>query len=103
MTTLKPTVGKVFISQPKVEEKSAGGILLPPIQQKPSNQGIVVAAGSAFRLSDGTFSPSELKPGDKVIFNRQVAGMLKIDGEDLLIVKIDDVQAVIEEVPAESV
>jgi len=79
------------------EEKTTGGIIIPDTAKEKPQEGEVVAAGPGARNEKGELVPLELKAGDHVLFGKWSGTEVKIDGEDLLIMKESDVLGVIEQ------
>ena len=95
----RPLHDRVLVRRVETEAKTAGGIIIPDnVQEKPS-EGVIVAAGSGVHKDDGTVVALELKAGDMVLFGKWGGTEVKIDGEDLLIMKESDILGVIEGAP----
>jgi chaperonin GroES len=77
------------------EEKTAGGIIIPDTAQEKPMEGEIVSAGSGARRDDGTVVPLDVKAGDRILFGKWAGTEVKIDGEDLLIMKESDLLGVI--------
>ena len=82
------------------EDKTRGGIIIPDTVKEKPQEGEVVAVGPGGRDESGKITPIELKPGERVLFGKWLGTEVKIDGEDLLIMKETDVMGVIEGAPA---
>ena len=93
---LRPLHDRVMVRRVDQEEKSAGGIIIPDTAQEKPMEGEVVAAGSGARRDDGTLVPLDVKAGDRILFGKWSGTEVKIDGEDLLIMKESDLLGVIE-------
>jgi len=78
------------------DEKTLGGIIIPDTAKEKPMEGQVVAVGSGARNEDGKLTPLDVKAGDRVLFGKWSGTEVKIDGEDLLIVKESDVLGIIE-------
>jgi len=92
----RPLHDRILVRRLESEEKTAGGIILPDsVQEKPS-EGEVISAGNGSKAEDGTVNPLDVKAGDKVLFGKWGGTEVKIDGEDLLIMKESDVMGIIE-------
>jgi len=92
----RPLHDRILVRRLESEEKTAGGIILPDsVQEKPS-EGEVIAVGNGSKAEDGTVTPLDVKTGDKVLFGKWGGTEVKIDGEDLLIMKESDVMGIIE-------
>ena len=93
----RPLHDRVVVKRIDAEEKTAGGIIIPDtVKEKPS-QGQVLAVGPGGRDENGKLVPIDLKVGDIVLFGKWSGTEVKIDGEDLLIMKESDVLGVIED------
>jgi chaperonin GroES len=92
----RPLHDRVVIRRLTPQEKTAGGIIIPDtVLEKPS-EGEVVAAGPGARNEKGDVVPLDIHPGDRILFGKWSGTEVKIDGEDLLIMKESDVMGVIE-------
>ncbi len=87
----KPLLDRVVIKRIQEENKTAGGIIIPDTAKEKPSQGVVVAIGPGGRDEAGKLIPMTLKAGDKVLFGKWTGTEIKIDGEDLLIMKESDV------------
>jgi len=92
----RPLHDRVLVRRIETEAKTAGGIIIPETAQEKPSEGVIVAAGSGVRRDDGTIVPLELKAGDAVLFGKWGGTEVKINGEDLLIMKESDILGVIE-------
>ncbi len=93
--SFRPLHDRVVIRRVGSEEKSAGGIIIPDtVQEKPS-EGEVVAVGSGAVAEDGRIIPMDVKAGDRVLFGKWSGTEVKIDSEELLIMKESDIMGVI--------
>ena len=79
----------------KPQEKTAGGIIIPDTAQEKPQEGEVVSVGSGTRGEDGTVTPLDLKAGDKILFGKWSGSEVKLDGEDLIIMKESDVLGIV--------
>jgi len=93
---IKPLHDHVIVSRLESEEKTAGGIIIPDTAKEKPQQGKVVAVGDGRRDKNDNRIVPEVQVGDKVIFNRWGGTEVKIDGEEFLIMKEDDILAVLE-------
>jgi chaperonin GroES len=87
---------RVLLRRLDEESKTAGGIIIPDTAKEKPMEGEVIAAGPGARGEDGTLHPLDLKVGDRVLFGKWAGTEVKIDGEDLVIMKESDVLGVIE-------
>ncbi len=91
----RPLHDRVVVKRVDAEEKTSGGIIIPDtVKEKPS-QGEVVAVGPGGRDEAGKLVPIDLKVGDRVLFGKWSGTEVKIDGDDLLIMKESDIMGVI--------
>ena len=95
-TTFKPLHDRVLVRRIEQEEMTAGGIIIPDTAQEKPMEGEIVAIGSGVRAEDGTVTPLDVKPGDRILFGKWSGSEVKIDGEELAIMKESDVLGVIE-------
>ncbi len=93
---IRPLQDRVLIRRTEEERKSPGGIVIPDSATEKPIRGEVTAAGKGKVLENGEVRPLELKAGDKVLFGKYSGTEVKVDGEELLVMKEDDVMAVIE-------
>jgi len=93
---VKPLHDRIIVKRLEEEEKTKGGIIIPDTAKEKPFGGKVIAVGDGKIKEDGTKLPMELKKGDRILFSKYAGTDVKIDGEDHLIMKEDDVLAVIE-------
>lgn len=93
----RPLHDRVVVRRIEADEKTAGGIIIPDTAKEKPQEGEIVAAGPGGRNEKGELVPVELKPGDRILFGKWSGTEVKIDGEDLLIMKESDVLGVIEQ------
>ena len=93
---IRPLHDRVLIRRLDFEPKSAGGIIIPDSAQEKPVEGEIVAAGNGARSEDGTVHPLVVKAGDKVLFGKWSGTEVKVDGEELLIMKESDIMGVLE-------
>jgi len=92
----RPLHDRVLVKRVEQEEKTAGGIIIPDTAQEKPMEGEVVAAGPGSRKDDGTVVPLDVKDGDRVLFGKWSGTEVKIDGQELLIMKESDLLGIIE-------
>ena len=92
----RPLHDRVVVRRIEQESKSAGGIIIPDTAKEKPQEGEVVAVGPGGRDESGKLIPIDLKAGDRVLFGKWSGTEVKIDGEELLIMKESDVMGVIE-------
>jgi chaperonin GroES len=90
----------VVVRRIEADEKSAGGIIIPDTAKEKPQRGEVVAAGPGARGDRGEVTPLDVRPGDQVLFGKWSGTEVKIDGEDLLIMKESDILGVVEDAAA---
>ncbi|WP_347261632.1 co-chaperone GroES [Rudaea sp.] len=93
---LRPLHDRVIIKRLEAETKSAGGIVIPDTATEKPIKGEVIAVGAGKILDDGKVRPLAVKPGDKVLFGKYSGTEVKVDGEELLVMREEDLVAVIE-------
>ena len=91
----RPLHDRVLIRRVESEEKTAGGIIIPDTAKEKPMEGEVIAAGPGARGDDGKLQPMDLKAGDRVLFGKWSGTEVKLDGEELIIMKESDVMGVI--------
>jgi chaperonin GroES len=96
----RPLHDRVVIRRIEGEDKTRGGIIIPDTVKEKPQEGEVVAVGPGARDESGTLTPVELNPGERVLFGKWSGTEVKIDGEELLIMKETDVMGVIEDATA---
>ena len=92
----RPLHDRVVIERIDADAKSAGGIIIPDTAQEKPHQGTVIAVGPGGRDESGKLIPIDLKVGDHVLFGKWSGTEVKIDGQDLLIMKESDVMGVLD-------
>ncbi len=93
---IKPLHDRLIVKAAEKEQVSAGGIILPDSAQEKPQRGEVLAAGPGKRLDSGTLAPLDVKVGDVVYYGKYSGTEVKVDGEDYVILRADDVLAVVE-------
>jgi len=94
--SFKPLHDRVLVKRIDAEEKSAGGIIIPDTAKEKPMQGEVVAVGPGLRGDDGKLIELGVKPGDRVLFGKWSGTEIKLNGEELLIMKENDILGVLE-------
>jgi chaperonin GroES len=92
---LRPLHDRVIVKRLEEEKKSAGGILIPDSATEKPQRGEVVAVGPGRVMDDGKVRPCDVKKGDVVLFGKYSGSEVKLDGEELVVMKEDDIVAVI--------
>ena len=93
---IRPLQDRVIIKRMEEEKTSEGGIIIPDSATEKPIKGEVVAVGYGLVLDNGEIRPLDLKVGDKVLFGKYSGTEVKLDGEELLVMKEDDVMSVLE-------
>ena len=94
--TIRPLHDRVVIKRLEAEEKTASGIVLPGTATEKPDMGEVVAVGNGKVLDNGERRALELKTGDKVIFGKYSGQAVKVDGEELLVMREADIMGIVE-------
>ena len=92
----RPLHDRVLVRRVEAEEKTKGGIIIPDTAKEKPQEGEVIAVGPGARDETGKLIPIDLKAGDRILFGKWSGTEIKIDGEDLLIMKESDVMGVVE-------
>jgi chaperonin GroES len=93
--SFRPLHDRVLVRRVEAEEKTAGGIIIPDSAKEKPAEGEIVAIGSGTRAENGTITPLDVKAGDRVLFGKWSGTEVKVNGEDLLIMKESDILGVI--------
>ena len=93
----RPLHDRVLVRRIEQSAKTAGGIIIPDTAKEKPMEGEIVAVGPGARGEDGTLHPLDVKKGDRILFGKWSGTEVKIDGEDLLIMKESDIMGVIEQ------
>lgn len=88
---VKPLHDRILVKRLSEEEKTKGGIIIPDTAKEKPAQGEIVAVGSGRRTDEGKIMTLEVKKGDKILFGKYSGTEIKIDGDDFLIMREDDV------------
>ncbi len=92
----RPLHDRVLVRRVENEVKTAGGIIIPDTAQEKPSEGEVVAAGNGVKGNDGSVTALDVKAGDKVLFGKWSGTEIKVDGEELLIMKESDILGIVE-------
>ncbi|WP_412057414.1 co-chaperone GroES [Bartonella sp. DGB2] len=95
-TNFRPLHDRIVVRRVESEEKSAGGIIIPDTAKEKPQTGEVIAVGQGARDDNGKIVPLEVKAGDRVLFGKWSGTEVKIDGEDLLIMKESDIMGILQ-------
>ena len=93
---LRPLHDRVLVEPLEADEKTAGGIIIPDTAKEKPMEGKIVAAGKGARSEDGKITPLDVKSGDRILYGKWSGTEVKIDGQDLLIMKESDIMGIIE-------
>ena len=93
---IRPLHDRVIVKRIEEERRSAGGIVIPDTAAEKPDQGEIVAVGKGKKDDQGKVIPLDVKPGDKILFGKYSGTEVKVDGEELLVMREEDVMAVIE-------
>ena len=99
----RPLHDRVVVRRIEAEEKTKGGIIIPDTAKEKPQEGEVIAAGPGARDENGKIVPLEVKAGDRILFGKWSGTEVRIDGEDLLIMKESDIMGVVEQTMAKKV
>ena len=93
---IRPLHDRVIVKRIEEERKSAGGIVIPDTAAEKPDQGEVVAVGKGKKDDQGKLIPLDVKVGDKILFGKYSGTEVKVDGEELVVMREEDVMAIIE-------
>jgi chaperonin GroES len=91
---IRPLSDRLVVKRTQEEEKTKGGIIIPDTAKEKPLEGVVVAVGSGKVVKNGKVIPLDVKAGDKVLFGKYSGTEVKVDGEELVLLREDDVLAV---------
>jgi len=97
VASFRPLHDRVLVRRVKEEEKTRGGIIIPETAQEKPQEGEVIGVGPGARDEDGEYIKPDVQVGDRILFGKWSGTEVKIDGEELLIMKESDIMGVIEE------
>lgn len=93
---LRPLHDRIIVKRLDGEEKTAGGLYIPDTAKEKPQKGTVIAAGNGKKTEDGKTVKMDVKVGDTVLFGKYAGTEIKVDGEELLMMREDDILAVVE-------
>ena len=93
--SFRPLHDRVLVRRVEAEEKTAGGIIIPDSAKEKPAEGEIVSVGTGTRADDGKITPLDVKAGDRVLFGKWSGTEVKVDGQDLLIMKESDILGVL--------
>ncbi|HZV18967.1 MAG TPA: co-chaperone GroES [Sphingobium sp.] len=91
----RPLHDRVLVRRIEADEKTSGGIIIPDTAKEKPQEGEIVSVGTGAKSEDGKVTPLDVKAGDRVLFGKWSGTEVKVDGEDLLIMKESDILGVI--------
>ena len=95
-TKIRPLQDRVIVKRVKEEEKTKGGIIIPDSAKEKPVEGEVIAVGNGKVQEDGKLRPLDIKAGDRILFGKYSGTEVKVDGQELLVMREEDILAVIE-------
>lgn len=98
----RPLHDRVLVRRIESDTKTAGGVIIPDTAQEKPSEGEIVAVGAGHKADDGSVTALDVKAGDKVLFGKWSGTEVKIDGQDLLIMKESDILGILEGKKAKS-
>lgn len=93
---IRPLHDRVIVQRKDAETKTASGIIIPDTAKEKPQEGVIVAVGRGIKKDDGSIVALDVKVGDKVLFGKYSGTEIKIDGEEYLMMKEDDIMGVVE-------
>ena len=93
---IRPLQDRVLVKRIEEEEKTKGGIIMPDTAKEKPQMGEVIAVGNGKKTEDGKVVPMDVKAGNKVLFSKYAGTEVKVEGEELLIMREDDILGIIE-------
>ncbi|MET0362165.1 MAG: co-chaperone GroES [Sphingobium sp.] len=91
----RPLHDRVLVRRIEAEAKTAGGIIIPDTAKEKPQEGEIVSVGTGTKAEDGKVTPLDVKAGDRILFGKWSGTEVKVDGEDLLIMKESDILGVV--------
>ena len=93
---IRPLQDRVLVKRIEEEEKTKGGIIIPDTAKEKPQMGKIIAAGNGKKTDDGKVIPLDVKEGDKVLFSKYAGTDVKVEGEEMMIMREDDILGVVE-------
>ena len=93
---IKPLHDRIIVKRSDAETTTAAGIIIPDSAKEKPQEGEIMAVGSGIRKEDGTIIPLEVKVGDKVLFGKYAGTEIKLDGDEFLMMKEEDIMGIIQ-------
>ncbi|KAA0893409.1 co-chaperone GroES [Oryzomonas japonica] len=94
--SLRPLQDRILVKRVEEETRTAGGLFIPETAKEKPQRGEIVAAGNGKKTEDGKVLPLDVKVGDKVLFGKYSGTEIKVDGEEFLIMREEDILAIVE-------
>jgi len=94
--SIRPLQDRVVVRRNEEEKTSAGGIILADSAKEKPSEGVIVAVGNGKKLDNGTIQPMDVKEGDAVLFGKYAGSEVKVDGEELIVMREDEIVGVID-------
>jgi chaperonin GroES len=96
MSNFCPLHDRILARRIKKDEKTAGGLVIPDTAKEKPQEGKVVAVGNGKRLENGTIQPMDIKKGDRILFGKYTGSEIKLNGEEMLILREDEVLGILD-------
>jgi chaperonin GroES len=93
---IRPLQDRILVQRTESEEKTAGGIIIPDSAKEKPQEGVVIAVGKGKVRDDGNLTPLDVQVGDNVLFGKYSGSDVRLDGEDYVILREDDVLAILD-------
>ena len=93
---IRPLYDRIVVKRVETQEQKIGGLFIPDSAKEKPQEGEVVAVGKGKRLEDGKVIPLDVKPGDRILFGKYSGNDIKIDGEEYMIMREDEVLGILE-------
>ena len=93
--SFRPLHDRVLVRRIEAEAKTAGGIIIPDTAKEKPQEGEVISVGSGTKAEDGTVTPLDVKAGDRILFGKWSGTEVRLEGEDLLIMKESDILGIV--------
>jgi len=93
---IRPLQDRILVKRVEEEERTKGGIIIPDTAKEKPQMGQVIAVGNGKKTEDGKVIPMDVKKGDKVLFSKYSGTEVKVEGEELLIMREDDILGIVE-------
>jgi len=93
---IRPLHDRLIVERIEEETTTAGGLIIPDSAKEKPQEGMVIAVGNGKKTEDGKILPLDVKVGDKVLFGKYAGSEIKIDGKDFMMMREDDIMAVVE-------